>query len=94
MLLAVFIQNITDCSIFPIAGYLEQQKDNMTAGRDLEKGLEIARSILNGSNDNEHQNVLLLLHVYILPIIRLHASDRKHVSSALVDQVRNAFRSR
>ncbi|XP_030832277.1 uncharacterized protein LOC100887988 isoform X2 [Strongylocentrotus purpuratus] len=66
--------------------YLEQQKDNMTAGRDLEKGLEIARSILNGSNDNEHQNVLLLLHVYILPIIRLHASDRKHVSSALVDQ--------
>ncbi|XP_041472147.1 uncharacterized protein LOC121421484 isoform X1 [Lytechinus variegatus] len=59
----------------------------MTAGRDLEKGLEIARSILNGSNDNEHQDVLLLLHVYILPIIRLHASDRKHVSSALVDQI-------
>ncbi|XP_071484520.1 uncharacterized protein [Diadema antillarum] len=67
--------------------YIDQYKDNMTAGRDLERGLEIARSILNGSNDNEHQDVLLLLHVYVLPIIRLHASDRKHVSSALDTQV-------
>ncbi|XP_033629086.1 uncharacterized protein LOC117291473 [Asterias rubens] len=53
---------------------------------DLDRGLELAKHILVRQKEDDLVDLLHLLHVYILPIIRLHSEDKEHVTEALTNQ--------
>ncbi|XP_022111845.1 uncharacterized protein LOC110991052 [Acanthaster planci] len=53
---------------------------------DLQRGLDLAKRILVRQDDEDDVDLLHLLHVYILPIIRLHSEDKEHVTQALTNQ--------
>ncbi len=72
------------CVLFSQTGLLNEEF--FLPDVDLKRGLEIATRILNEKQESQ-QDLLHLLHVYILPIIRLHAEDKDRVSVALQRQV-------
>ncbi|XP_071941898.1 uncharacterized protein [Antedon mediterranea] len=54
---------------------------------DLQQGMQLAHQIAAGSKDDIQEDFLQLLHLFILPIIRLHADDVDRVQDILMRQI-------
>ncbi|XP_038072587.1 uncharacterized protein LOC119741048 isoform X4 [Patiria miniata] len=53
---------------------------------DMQRGIDLAKRILVRQDDEDSVDLLHLLHVYILPIIKLCSEDKEHVTQALTNQ--------